>query len=242
MSPDPESAVIPILSAMQGHPESPCLWEKHADAILRECGLVPLVHEPCLYSGRINNKQVIFMQQVDDFVVAVPDERTASILLDMINDKLTIPMKRQGFLNMYNGIDILQTHDYIKIACTTYIDKISEKYLSSWMQNFTSTNDCPTPLRTDPTWMKKFNAATGDPDPKVPAKLAKTMELSYCSGVGEMIWAMTTCRPDVAFASVKLSQANSCPHKHHFHGLKHALKYLFSTCEDGITFGAPHLN
>jgi hypothetical protein len=28
--------VIPILSAMQGHPESPRLWEKHADAILRE--------------------------------------------------------------------------------------------------------------------------------------------------------------------------------------------------------------
>ena len=31
--PIPDGAVIPILSAMQGHPESPCLWEKHADAI-----------------------------------------------------------------------------------------------------------------------------------------------------------------------------------------------------------------
>jgi hypothetical protein len=91
--PIPESAVIPILLAMQGHPESPCLWEKHANAILRECGLVPTVHEPCLYSGRIDNKRVIFMQQVNDFVVAAPDERTASILLDMIDDKLTILMK-----------------------------------------------------------------------------------------------------------------------------------------------------
>ncbi len=199
--PIPESAVILILLAMQGHSESPCLWEKHADAILRECGLVPTVHEPCLYSGRIDNKQVIFMQQVDDFAVAAPDERTASILLDMIDDELTIPMKQQGFLDMYNGIDILQTRDYIKIACTTYINKISEKYLSSWMQNFTSTDVRPTSLPMDPTWMKKFNAATGDPDPKVQAKLAKTMELSYRSGVGEMIWAMTTCRPDVAFAN-----------------------------------------
>ena len=119
---------------------------------------------------------------------------------------------------------------------TTYIDKISEKYLSSWMRNFISTDVRPTPLPTDPTWMKKFNVPMGDPDPKVQAKLAKPMELSYRSGVGEMIWAMTTCRPDVAFASIKLSQANSCPHEHHFHGLKHALKYLFSTCEDGIYF------
>ncbi len=48
--------VIPILSAMQGHPESPCLWEKHADAILHKIGLVPTVHEPYLYSGLIDGK------------------------------------------------------------------------------------------------------------------------------------------------------------------------------------------
>jgi len=54
-----EGDVIPILSAMQGHPESPRLWEKHADAILRECGLIPTVQEPCLYSGMINGQHVI---------------------------------------------------------------------------------------------------------------------------------------------------------------------------------------
>jgi hypothetical protein len=94
---------------MQGHPELPRLWEKHADAILRECGLVPTIHEPCLYSGRINGKRGIFKRQVDDFVVAAPDEHTANILLDMIDDKLTILMKRQGYLDMYNSIDVLQT-------------------------------------------------------------------------------------------------------------------------------------
>jgi len=54
-----EGDVIPILSAMQGHPESPRLWEKHADAILHECGLIPTVQEPCLYSGMINGQRVI---------------------------------------------------------------------------------------------------------------------------------------------------------------------------------------
>ena len=52
--------VIPILSAMQGHPESPRLWEKHADSILQDLGLKPTVHEPCLYSGTIEGKRVIF--------------------------------------------------------------------------------------------------------------------------------------------------------------------------------------
>ena len=101
--PIPDGHVIPILSAMQGHPESPRLWEKHADAILRELGLTPTIHEPCLYSGIINNNRVLLKRQVDDFAIAAPDAKTADILLDLINDKLKIPVKRQGYLGMYNG-------------------------------------------------------------------------------------------------------------------------------------------
>jgi hypothetical protein len=84
--------------------------------------------------------------------------------------------------------------------------------------------------------MKKFNSATGDPDAKLQAALAKAMDISYRSRVGELIWAMTTCRPDLAFTSVKLLQANCAPHELHFHGVKHALKYLYSTKDDGLYF------
>ena len=47
---------------------------------------------------------------------------------------------------------------------------------------------------------------------------------------------MTTCRPDIAFTSVKLSQSNSAPSEHHYHGLKHAIWYLYTTRNDGIYF------
>jgi hypothetical protein len=92
----------------------------------------------------------------------------------------------------------------------------------------------PTPawltlLPSDATWLKKFNAAIGDPDSKAQAKLAKTMQINHCSGVGKLIWAMTTCQPDLAYSSVKLSQSNSCPHELNFHGLKHALKFLYNS-------------
>ena len=137
---------------------------------------------------------------------------------------------------MYNGIDVLQTHDYIKISTTTFIDKICDKCLSSWMNNFTTTKDRPTSLPSDPSWLKKFNAAIGDPDPDVQKKLTKSMQLTYRCGVGELIWAMTTTRPDLAHASIKLSQANCCPHDHHHHGVTHALKYLYATRADRIYF------
>ena len=91
--PIPPGHVIPVLSTMQGHPESPRLWEKHADAILRELGLTPTIHEQCLYSGTIAGTRVIFMRQVDDFAIAAPNEKTSHILLDMIDEKLSIPLK-----------------------------------------------------------------------------------------------------------------------------------------------------
>ena len=234
--PIPDGYVIPILSAMQGHPESPRLWEKHADSILRELGLEPTVHEPCLYSGVINGTRVLLMRQVDDFAIAAPDTKTADILLDMIDDKLKIPVKRQGYLDMYNGIDVLQTRHYIKISVRSFIDKVFEQHLATWMKSTYPSPARSTPLPTDATFMKKFNSSSGDPDPKAQQKLAKTMQLNYRSGVGELIWAMTTCRPDLAFSSVKLSQSNSCPHEIHYHGLKHALKFLYNSKDDGLYF------
>jgi hypothetical protein len=228
--------VISILSAMQGHPESPRLWEKHADAILRNLGLTPTVHEPCIYSGCIAGKRIIFKQQVDDFAIAAPDEKTANILLDLLDKQLSIPLKRQGLLDMFNGIDVVQTRDYIKVSCQTYINKFCEKYLDTWLSKVPLMENRPTPLPTDPTWLKTFNAAVGSTDPDVQKDLFKKMQIKYKAGVGELIWAMRTCRPDIAFTSVKLSQSNSAPAEHHYHYLKHAIRYVYITREDGIYF------
>jgi len=234
--PIPDGHVIPVLSAMQGHPESPRLWEKHADAILQDIGLKPTVHEPGLYSGVIAGQRVIFKQQVDDFAIAAPDERTANILLDMIDDQLSIPLKRQGLLYMFNGIYVTQTRDYIKIDCHSYINKFCEKYLDTWLNKVPMTENCPTPLPPDATWIKKFNAAVGPSDPKEQTRPAAKMQVNYKAGVGEFIWAMRTCRPDIAFTSVKLLQSNSAPAEHHYHGLKHAIRYVYITQNDGIYF------
>jgi hypothetical protein len=54
--PIPDGHVIPILSAIQGHPKSPHLREKHADAILCKLGLTPTMHKPCLYTRVVNGK------------------------------------------------------------------------------------------------------------------------------------------------------------------------------------------
>jgi hypothetical protein len=68
-----DEEVIPVMRAMQGHPESPRLWEKHGDGIIRSFGFTPTVHEPCLYVGEIEGERCLFKRQVDDFAVATTD-------------------------------------------------------------------------------------------------------------------------------------------------------------------------
>ena len=136
---------------MQGHQESPHLWEKHADAILCEIGLVPTTHEPCLYTGIIHGNRVIFLRQVDDFAIATSDPKMADILLDMLDERLSILIKRQGYLDMFNGLDVTQTRDYIKISSKSFIDKCCDKHLATWMSSYLMAAARPTPLPCDPS-------------------------------------------------------------------------------------------
>jgi hypothetical protein len=82
-----------------------------------------MVHKPCLYSGTVASKRVIFKRQVDNFAIAAPDEKRADILLDLLDDQLSIPLKRQGLLDMFNGVNVVQTRDYIKINCHMYMTR-----------------------------------------------------------------------------------------------------------------------
>jgi len=88
----------------------------------------------------------------------------------------------------------------------------------------------------DPSWIKCFNAASGPTIAHEQQQLAARMEIKYKGGVGELIWAMTTCRPDVSHTAVKLSQPNSAPAEIHFHGLKCAIRYVYITRHDGLYF------
>ena len=92
---------------MQGHPESPRLWEKCADKIARDLGLKPTIHEPYLYSGVFEGEHIIFKRQVDDFEIATTSECIANILSDKIDDLMTFPLKWMGLVSMFSDIDII---------------------------------------------------------------------------------------------------------------------------------------
>jgi hypothetical protein len=58
----------------------------------------------------------------------------------------------------------------------------------------------------------------------------------YWQGIGEILYVLVTCRPDILFATIKLSQYLTRPALIHYEALKEVYRYLQATADDGIYF------
>jgi hypothetical protein len=233
-APIPDGCVIPVLAALQGHPESPRLWEKHIDKILRNLGFVPTVHEPCLYRGDIDGVRVLFKRQVDDFALAAPNTAIANTTWDLIDAHLKIPMKRYGLISMYNGLDILQSRWFIKVSIKTWLTKMLAPHFEDWLD--VPTTPFPTPFGSSESFIKRLYSTEGNPDPTVQAALEKQMGIKYRKCIGELIWPMSTCRPDLCQPVIKVAQHSAAPAEVHYAAVKSIFRYLAATMDYGIYF------
>jgi len=69
--------VLPVLRALQGHPEAARLWEEHISAILEKVGFKSTTHEKNIYTGKFCGEKVPLVCQVDDFALGCCQESTA---------------------------------------------------------------------------------------------------------------------------------------------------------------------
>ena len=155
----------------------------------------------------------------------------------MIDESLIIPIKRLGPVDLFNGIDIDQTKYYIKLNCKPYIERICERHLAAWMKDGKIAKDCSLPLPSSADFIKEFIATDGDSDPTIQAKPSKVMGCRYHNLVGELTYAMVTCRPDISFATVKCAQASAAPAEIHFRVAKYRMRNL--PCMDLSDGGKP---
>jgi hypothetical protein len=60
----------------------------------------------------------------------------------------------------------------------------------------------------------------------------------YQAMVGSIMYAMTTSRPDLAYAASALSRFNNNPEKQHFDAVRHVFRYLKHTADYDISYSA----
>jgi len=227
-----DCTVVRVHNAIQGHPESPRLWEKHIDKILQQLGLTPTTHEPCLYSGDFHGERVLFLRQVDDFAVASSKKDTAIALINAINSQMRIDVKHLGIIDRFNGLDVHQTRFYVKITCEKYLLKMVKGH-EDLLHNIPAN---AVPLPADSAYIRALENATVPST--LPEKLAlkEKMGFNYRQVIGEIIFPMMKCRPEIAPHAIKLSQYMENPAEEHYQALRDILSFLANTIDDGIYY------
>lgn len=227
-----ECNVVRVHNAIQGHPESPRLWEKHIDKILQRLGLRPTTHEPCLYSGLIQAERVLFLRQVDDFAIAAATQQLALHVIQQVNQHMRIEVKQLGIIERFNGVDVHQTRYFIKLTCEKYLFNMLKHH--DWLETIPHQN--PIPLPSEPKYITKLEQAATPTTVAEKDCLRQQMGFNYRQVIGEIIYPMMKCRPDIAFHATKLSQYMENPAKEHYEALRQLCTYLSHTIHHGIYY------
>jgi predicted transcriptional regulator len=111
-------------------------------------GFTHTTHEPCLYyKHHVTLGLLLLLQQGDDFIIGA---KTMELCLDIkqqIQDNMVKVLNELGVIKRFNGLDIEQTGQFIKISAQTYINKIVEHH--GWQLEKTA--NLPLPMRKDST-------------------------------------------------------------------------------------------
>ena len=235
--------VIPLYRALQGHPEAGVLWERLiTDILINKMGFKNTTHEKNLYTGDIDGGNVLVCRQVDDFAAGAANKTTTEKFFTILRSHVESEYHalgvetNEGIYERYNGIDIIQTRDYVKVGCETYIDRVLQSH--GWDVPTKKDSDKPVPL--NPNIVNDLMLLEGPPEKSVEAKqLAKDNGFSYRNVLGELIYAYVIARLDIGFAVCFLARFSERPHQEHFVALKGVCKYLRATKTWGIMYQRP---
>jgi deoxyuridine 5'-triphosphate nucleotidohydrolase len=234
--PIPRGHVMRVKKALQGHPESARLWAILIDNVIRDLNLQPCTHEPNLYfttNYKDTGKRILFLRQVDDFAISCEDADLARDIISSINSKMTIDVKELGMIDRFNGVDITQTRNYIKLSNATYLKKIFRHH--HWMLDEVPLSKRAVPMKDSTDYQRQLESSIPLTDQERDT-LETKLGFTYRQAIGELIYALVTCRPDISFACIKLSQYSASPSLEHFEAVQHLYKYLAATIDDGITY------
>jgi Reverse transcriptase (RNA-dependent DNA polymerase) len=236
--------VLPVLHALQGHPEAGRCWERHINQILlgSDLGFVTTTHDKTIYTTLFQGQKVILLRQVDDFELACPSEEVAKTIFDIIGNKLQVsteikpPIKYLGLSTYFNGVDVHQYSNAIVINAKSYIQAMLKHHQWETPGNRESTSTKPVaPLPTES--LNAIYDHAGPVEYSVDHQaLQETHGFGYRPLLGELMYPYVTCRPDIGYAVTTLSKFSTCPHDNHFILLKGVAKYLRRTMDWGIVF------
>ena len=220
--------VMRVRHGLQGHPESPRLWEKHINRVLTDVQVVNSPHAPCLYFGKYNDQECMVLRQVDDFSTAALQMETAKDLYEELGRHCKLVVE-DGPMKIMYGVDIEQTRDYIKLHSGTYLTKLMEDY--PFLQNLT-----PRPTEFTTATAEALNQHN-DPDAQAQqSQLETRFGFKPRSLFGKILFPVVCTRYDGTFGCSKLGQNLDNPDEHRYRAIVELAQFLCSRPRRGLIY------
>nr|GEU90123.1 hypothetical protein [Tanacetum cinerariifolium] len=138
----------------------------------------------------------------DDMLIFKTDQNQVDKTKKLLSSRFS--MKDIGEVDVILGVKIKRENKGIVITQSHYIEKISKKF---------NLEDCSS-VSTLMNPVEKLKPNTGKP----------VDQLEYSRAIGCLMYAMTSTRPDIAYAIDRLSRFTSNPSRQHWKGITRASK------------------
>ncbi|GJZ64767.1 zinc finger, CCHC-type containing protein [Tanacetum coccineum] len=160
-----------------------------------------------------SDKCVIICLYVDDMLIFGIDQNQVDKTNKFLSSKFS--MKEMGEADVILGIKIKRENKGIVITQSHYIEKILKKF---------NRKDC-SPVSTPMDPVEKLKPNTGKPVDR----------LEYSRAIGCLMYAMTSTRPDIAYAVGRLSRFTSNPSRQR-QAITRVFKYLKGTMNYSLSY------
>nr|GEV83274.1 zinc finger, CCHC-type [Tanacetum cinerariifolium] len=161
-----------------------------------------------------SSKGVIICLYVDDMLIFGTDQNQVDKTNEFLSSNFS--MKDIGEADVILGIRIKRENKGLTITQSHYIEKILKKF------NCEGCGPVSTPMEA----CIKLVSHMGKP----------VNQLEYSRAIGCLMYAMTSTRPDIAYAVGKLSSFTSNPSNHHWEAIIRVFRYLKKTMNYGLYY------
>eukprot|EP00956_Cyclotella_meneghiniana_P030923 scaffold79637_cov24-Cyclotella_meneghiniana.AAC.1 len=246
---------------LYGLRRSPHHWYNMFTAALKDMGLQPSLHDPCLFSGAVTSSAANPSQApltslpsslhsentsstcttpspspalihvgiyVDDFVFYSTDPAQEALFMEELKKRVVVDF--MGPVDWFLGTAFTwKRHEDGHLSVL-----LSQSAFTEYTAHRFAVDKCKqvphmTPYRSGIPIDSIPDPPKDDPDQKRRTKI-------YQSIVGCINWLATCTRPDISPCLTFLASYNQRPSHGHYQAALHALKYLYSTADYGISF------
>lgn len=212
--------VLKVLRSLYGLKQAARDWNQNCITTLQKIGFIQSDADPCLLIHP--ERKIIILVYVDDIPIGAPSMEQVNWFKSQFSKAFKI--KDLGETKKILGVHVTRDRQTktLRLDQTHYVHDIMSKYGME--------KDKAQPVKIPLNGYESIQ-------PSGPNDL-RTDQREYQQIIGSLLYLAILTRPDIAFAIGRLSQHLSDPSEHHMKALKGLMRYVRSTADLGITYGA----